>query len=174
VLVPKAAGGWRYFTGSSAPAAQNGTTWKARAFDDSSWASGSAELGYGDGGEATVIPCCAPDGKKYVTSYFRRPFEVTSPADYPQLVVNLRRDDGAVVYVNGTEVFRSNMPRGTISHTTWASSSVGGSSESAYYAKTISSAGSLLVAGSNVVAVEVHQSNANSSDVSFDLELRKP
>ena len=81
----------------------------------------------------------------------------------------LRRDDGAVVYLNGTEVFRTNMPGGTISHTTLAPVAVGGADESAWYSVAVSPA--RLVTGTNVIAVEVHQSSATSSDLSFDLEL---
>jgi hypothetical protein len=174
-LIARGASGWRYTTGSAAPAAQGSTTWKQRTFTDSSWATGKAQLGYGGNGEATKIPCCASGSKtKYITSYFRLAFSVTNPADYASLVVDLLRDDGAVVYLNGTEVFRSNMPSGTIGHGTPASSTVGGTGETTWHSKTISNAASLLVAGTNVIAVEVHQINNTSSDVSFDLGLRKP
>jgi hypothetical protein len=79
------------------------------------------------------------------------------------------RDDGAVVYLNGTEVFRTNMPTGTIAYTTLASTAIGGTDESAFQSASISP--SLLVNGSNVLAVEMHQANGTSSDISFDAEL---
>jgi hypothetical protein len=83
--------------------------------------------------------------------------------------LNLRvlRDDGAVVYLNGTEVFRSNMPTGPVAYNTLASGTV---EDNTFYAWTINPA--LLVAGNNVIAVEVHQSDVASSDLSFDFDLK--
>ncbi len=170
-LIPAKATGWKYYTGADAPADQNAASWTTLAFSDANWAQGAAELGYGDGGEATVIP--SGGTTKWISSYFRKSFNVTNPADYPQLTINMTRDDGGVVYLNGTEIFRSNMPTGTISYSTLAASTIGGTDESAVYSKTITNAASLLVPGTNVIAVEVHQVNATSSDISFDLELKK-
>jgi len=82
----------------------------------------------------------------------------------------LIRDDGAVVYLNGREVFRSNMPSGTISPGTLASSTVGGTDESTLYEADLDPG--WLVTGRNVMAVELHQSDAASSDLSFALQLR--
>ena len=80
--------------------------------------------------------------------------------------IRLLRDDGAVVYLNGTEVFRSNMPAGTITYQTAAS---GGADETTFYTTTASAA--LLVSGINTIAVEVHQKEPGSSDLSFSLQL---
>ena len=81
------------------------------------------------------------------------------------------RDDGAVVYLNGTEVFRSNMPtNGAITFTTLASTNVGGGDETTNSYSTLLSPG-LLLNGTNLLAVEIHQSSGGSSDISFDLEL---
>jgi hypothetical protein len=85
------------------------------------------------------------------------------------LDLGLLRDDGAVVYLNGTEVYRSNMPVGTIGYQTLASTAIGGTDESTWYTAAINKG--LVVSGTNVIAVEVHQSDAASSDVSFDLSL---
>jgi hypothetical protein len=74
------------------------------------------------------------------------------------------------VYLNGTEVYRDNMPTGTIAYNTLALVAIGGADESTFYPGTISS--SLLVAGTNVIAVEIHQSDVFSSDISFDFELK--
>ena len=146
-----------------------GTAWRAPGYADSGWAAGNAQLGYGDGDEATLIGF-GPDGaNKYVTSYFRRAFTVNDPSIYQSLSLNVLRDDGAVVYLNGTEVFRTNMPGGAIAYNTFASVAIGGADESAFYSVSMSPA--LLVAGPNVLAVEVHQANGTSTDVSFDAEL---
>jgi hypothetical protein len=163
-LVP-AGSVWRYLDDGS----NQGTAWRAAGFDDSAWASGPAELGYGDGDEATVVSFGPSSGSKYVTTYFRRSFSLADPSAFARVDLGLRRDDGAVVYLNGVEVFRSNLPAGTISSSTLASAAVGGSDESRYFLAAVDP--SLLVAGANVLAVEIHQSSGSSSDISFDLTL---
>jgi hypothetical protein len=162
-LVPLGAT-WKYRDDGT----NQGTTWKSPAFNDSAWASGPAELGYGDADEATVVNG-GPATNHFVTTYFRTTFNVADPAALNSLRIRLLRDDGAVVYINGTEVRRDNMPSGTISFTTLASSALGAPAESTFYETSISK--SSLVAGANVIAVEVHQANATSTDVSFNLEL---
>ncbi|MFN8091455.1 MAG: metallophosphoesterase [Vicinamibacteria bacterium] len=156
---------WKYRDDGS----NQGTAWRAPSFNDSGWASGAAQLGYGDGDEATVVGYGPSASAKYITTYFRHAFTVANPSAFANATLRLMRDDGAVVYLNGAEVLRSNMPTGTIGYTTPASSSVSGTAESAYQSFSLSP--SLLVAGTNVLAVEVHQESASSSDVSFALEL---
>ncbi|MGZ8901239.1 MAG: PKD domain-containing protein, partial [Limisphaerales bacterium] len=127
-----------------------------------------APLGYGDP-VVTTIDYGPSSTTKHITTYFRHAFNVASPAGVFALDLGLRRDDGAVVYLNGTEVFRSNMPEGSITSSTFASAVVGGADETAFYPAQIDP--SLLIAGQNVIAVELHQVNLESSDLSFDLEL---
>jgi hypothetical protein len=156
---------WSYLDNGS----DQGTAWRAKAFNEASWASGPAQLGYGDGGEATLVSYGPNSSAKYITTYFRRHFQVADPSKLSSLTLNLLRDDGAVVYLNGTEVLRSNMPAGAVGFRTVASTAIGGSAESAFSAATVPT--SSLVAGDNVIAVEIHQSSGTSSDISFDLEL---
>jgi tartrate-resistant acid phosphatase type 5 len=157
---------WKYLDKGS----NQGTAWQAPGFNDSTWASGPAQLGYGDGDEATVVGYGPNASNKYVTTYFRTSFAVTNPAVYNGLTLWLLRDDGAVVYLNGTELVRSNMPTGAITYTTLASTTVAGADESTWYQYSVPAGA--LVAGTNVLAVEIHQSDVTSSDISFDLELR--
>ena len=156
---------WKYLDTGVDP----GASWTSLAFDDTAWASGSAELGYGDGDEATTVGYGGNPLNRYVTTWFRHAFTVPDPAAFGELQFRLVRDDGAVVYVNGVEVARSNMPAGSITASTLASSGIAGALESTSYPFTFSS--SLLSPGSNVIAVEIHQSAVNSSDISFSLEL---
>jgi hypothetical protein len=156
---------WKYLDTGVDP----GASWTSLAFDDAPWSSGSAELGYGDGDEATTVGYGGNPLNRYVTTWFRRTFSVPDPAAFGQLQFRLVRDDGAVVYVNGVEVARSNMPGGSITASTLASSGIAGTLESTSYPFTFSP--SLLSAGTNVIAVEIHQSAVNSSDISFALEL---
>lgn len=156
---------WKYLDNGS----DQGTAWQAITFDDSTWASGPAQLGYGDGDERTVVGYGPDANFKYVTTYFRRAFTVTDPSSFTALTVRLLRDDGGVVYLNGVEVFRSNMPFGFINYLSFSATTIPNSDESVFFSTNVSPA--LLVSGTNEVAVEIHQANRNSSDISFDLSL---
>jgi hypothetical protein len=94
---------------------------------------------------------------------------VADRSRFTRLVLNLLRDDGAVVYLNGVELTRSNMPTGVVTPSVWASVAISGAAETTYYSYTLPT--TLLLNGTNVIAVEVHQANPTSSDVRFDLEL---
>lgn len=94
---------------------------------------------------------------------------MTDPGRYASLRIRIRRDDGALVFLNGIEVFRSNLPEGSITPTTPALSAVNGEDEKTWYETNC--AASLLRVGENLIAVEVHQSNRTSSNLSFDLIL---
>lgn len=164
-IIP-AASTWKYRDESTAPDA----TWKNTDFNDAGWKSGGAQLGYGDGDEKTVIGYGADGNNKYITSYFRNSFSVTDPANIKSLTLKLLRDDGAVVYLNGSEVTRSNMPTGTITNSTLATSAVSGTDESTFFEFALDI--TKLIAGKNVLSVEIHQSGGTSSDVSFDASLK--
>ncbi len=156
---------WKYLDDGS----DQGTTWQQPGFDDSSWAEGPAQLGYGDNDEATVLKWGDDSSNKYITYYFQKTFNVSDPQEKPILKAGLVRDDGAVVYINGTEVFRANMPDGDINYTTNASQAVAGDSENLFYSYEFPA--SVLHAGENTIAVEIHQRSKTSSDISFDLRL---
>jgi tartrate-resistant acid phosphatase type 5 len=155
---------WKYLDNN----VDQGTAWRAPAFNDATWASGPARLGFGDT-QATVVNG-GPTDNRYPTIYFRTSFTVADPTKFAALGIGLIRDDGAVIYLNGTEVWRDNMPAGTITHTTWASTAVGGTDETAVFSSPAFGT-SALVAGTNVLAVEIHQVNATSSDLGFDMRL---
>ena len=157
---------WKYLANGS----DQGTAWRAVGFSDAAWLSGTGQLGYGDGDEATVVPFGPNANAKYITTYFRRAFTVTNPATVASLALRLLRDDGAVVYLNGVEVMRSNLPAGVVAFNTLAPTAISGAEESTTYIAG-TAASSLLVAGTNVIAVEMHQNLGTSSDLSFDLEL---
>ena len=153
---------WKYLDNGS----DQGTNWIAASFNDSAWASGPAELGYGDGGEATVV-AGGPTNNYYITTYFRRTFVVSNAASYSSLQINVRRDDGAVVYLNGVETGRYNMSAGAVTYTTLANNAA----DDGIGFFPGAAPASLLVEGANVLAVEIHQTTAISSDISFDLEM---
>ena len=169
-------------TAAGADLISSGATWKYRDegyapnaawininFDDTGWKSGNAEFGYGDGDESTVINYGPDPQNKYITSYYRHSFELNDPSVINELTLKLVRDDGAIVYLNGNEIVRSNMPAGDITYSTTASSAVSGSDESTFFEYNVNT--SNLINGTNVLAVEIHQSSGSSSDVSFNLSL---
>ena len=156
---------WRYLDDGSAPA----IAWRSTNFSDVSWSLGRAQLGYGDGDEATVIRSDRPDTTRIITTYFRRNFVVTNATACSNLELRLLRDDGAAVYLNGTEVFRNNLPGGSLDSTTTAITAISGDAELQWISTNLNSA--LLREGTNLLAVEIHQSSTASSDVSFDLAL---
>lgn len=157
---------WRYLDNGS----NQGTSWKESSFDDTTWKSGQGELGYGDGDEKTIVGYGSNSQNRYITTYFRQNFAF-SKADETgsKFTINLLNDDGAVVYLNGVEMIRANLSSGKIDSNTLASTAISGSAEALYNSYLIDK--SHLVNGNNVLAVEIHQSGATSSDISFDLEL---
>ncbi len=159
-LVPAGAT-WQYFDQNADP----GAGWRLAGYDDSAWSSGAARLGYGGDGEVTQV---ASNGLR-ITTFFRRAFTVSNLSALGPLTLRLLRDDGAVVFLNGAEVFRSNMPDGPVTMATVASSVVSGNDEQTFFPASLSPAG--LQSGRNLLAVEVHQSGTNNSDLGFDCEL---
>jgi hypothetical protein len=158
---------WQYLDNGS----DQGTAWRQTVINDNNlWKIGNAELGYGDGGEATVVSYGASASNKYITTYFRRDFEINDATAFGSLELSLIRDDGAVVYLNGTEIYRSNMPSGIIYYNTLAPSYIDGTNETTWIVANTSKAA--LRNGQNVVAVEIHQNSPSSSDISFNLKLR--
>ncbi len=164
-FVPKGAT-WKYLdTGTSLS-----PEWATLTYDDGSWPNGPAQLGYGDGDEVTVVSFGPNSTAKYITTYFRKVFTVADPNVLTGLKLELLRDDGAVVYLNGTEVARSNLPTGAIDSSTPALVAVSGADETTtFYPFTLSP--TQLVPGPNILAVEIHQQSGTSSDISFDLRL---
>ncbi|WP_143247580.1 choice-of-anchor J domain-containing protein [Agaribacterium haliotis] len=155
---------WSYLDDGSSP-----KLWNSADFDASAWKIGAAQLGYGDGDEKTVLAFGDDENNKFTTTYFRQSFELDDASKVIKLTARLLRDDGAVLYINGREALRSNMPAGEISSASFAANGIGGDAESTYYEYFIQP--ELLKDGENLVAVEVHQADASSSDLSFDLDL---
>jgi len=152
---------WKYLDDGVGP----GPDWTQPGFDDSGWEEGSAELGYGENDEATVVSFGPDPNDKFITTWFRKAFQVEDAALVENLPLRLLRDDGAVVHLNGGEALRVNMPAGEIDFQTEAS----GSGD--YNFETWTLDAGMLKTGDNVIAVEIHQAGPGSSDISFNLEL---
>jgi hypothetical protein len=146
-----------------------GTGWRNNSFADAKWSSGAARLGYGGDGEVTTLTRTNSGGGTNITFYFRKQFYIPNPAAVQSLTARMIRDDGAVVYLNSSEVWRDNMPAGTISYLTPASATVSGAEETSWITNTLNP--SALIAGWNTLAAELHQVSNTSSDVGFDFSL---
>ncbi len=154
---------WRYYDTGDPPL----TEWKRPDFDDSSWAEGVAPLGAGDSHITTTIDI-GPEGDRRPTLYFRHTFEVEDPEKVHSLTLQLVVDDAALIWLNETDVVRSNFVEGQeVNSSTWAASAIGDTAE--YLPVGWSIDPSVLVAGTNILAVEVHQHAPTSSDLTFDL-----
>ena len=156
---------WKYLDNGT----DQGTDWRELTFNDSEWVKDTAKLGYGEGDEATVISYGPDPNQKYITSYFRKTFTISDIENINKLTLELLRDDGAIVYLNGNEVVRSNMPGGEISYNTLASDYVSGENEKIFHKYSIDP--DYLLEGNNVIAVEVHQATLSSTDLGFDFKL---
>ena len=160
---------WKYLDDGS----DKEISWRLPGFDDSSWKEGVAELGYGDGregAEGTILSYGDSGSSKHITTYFRKKFIVADAEELIGVKLAIRKDDGAVVYLNGVEVWRVGMPEGEINYETLATEGVGGSEETVFNIKEDIPI-ELFKEGENALAVEVHQVARTSSDISFDLEL---
>ena len=164
IIVQKLSG-WNYYDKGIYP----GNGWKLLDFDDEAWKTGNGELGYGDGDEVTVLDYGPDENNKYITYYFRKEVYGDSPVQYENYDMQLKCDDGAVIYVNGLEILRVNMPEGLITNETPASNYIGAPQEYEYI--TYKPEPFILQKGKNIIAVEIHQSSGSSSDISFDMEM---
>ena len=154
-----------YLDSGQAPPAN----WTSLAFDDSSWASGAMPAGYGLPGLATTVSAGSNPNQVPVTTWFRSGFDLLlDPALVETLRLRIDADDGYVVYLNGSEVARSNLPAGTLSPSTLASSDV---DPDGLELIDLSGSLGLLLPGANVIAIEVHQSGPASSDLFLDFDL---
>jgi hypothetical protein len=157
---------WKYLdTGANL-----GLAWKAVGYDDSSWPVGAALL-YNETAvtpvpKNTLLSLTGTNGARIITYYFRTRFDFPADAAGVTLTATNVLDDGAVIWLNGVEAARINMPAGVITNDTLSASSWEATN---FYTTNISAAS--LVAGDNVLAVEVHQQSATSSDVVFGLAL---
>jgi hypothetical protein len=168
VLSPLGAA-WKYLDDGS----DQGTAWRALDFDDASWSEGAGRLGFGtDAAANTTVRryLSGISGPQLTNYYFRRSFVFTNNAAVETLQFRYQRDDGCVIYFNGAPIITNNMPAGPIGFQTFASLTISPASETQRFHTNIFPA-SLLRQGTNVIAVEVHQSTATSSDIAWEMEL---
>lgn len=155
---------WRYRDNGLAPEAG----WNGTNFNAAAWAAGEAMLGYGFPKVKTTVGF-GVSTNKYPATYFRQTFvsPVSTNDTHGSGILKLWVDDGAIIYLNGQEILRVRMPAGTVNEKTWAAAlaSSNGGWESFEVPVTA------LLRGTNVLAAEVHQVNASSSDLALWAEL---
>jgi Common central domain of tyrosinase/Bacterial Ig domain len=163
LVLVKSGDEWRYWDNGMNP----GYEWKSLDYDDSKWKLGAAPLGSGANPATTVD--LGPASHHYVTTYFRHTFEVTDPSFYRSAVLRVARADGAIVYLNGKEVYRVNLPRGAVDTEMMATRKLTGLEREAFFPVKIEAEN--LRHGKNVIAAEVHLNSPQCDELRFDLEL---
>jgi hypothetical protein len=145
-----------------------GTAWRTAAFDDSVWPQGPGLFGF----ETASLPSpgirTSFANSQQLTYYLRMKFLYTGATKGVTLTIDQVLDDGAVYYLNGQELGRSGVAAGSVTFATAANRTTGDAVEEL---AVITTDGSALVSGMNVLAVEVHQTNATSSDLVFGMRL---
>ena len=162
VLVPLAAT-WKYLADGS----DQGTDWRNPGFDDSSWNSGVAQLGYGDGDEQTTVSYGTHSSNKYITTYFRKTFVATNVNRIANATLKLVVDDGANVFLNGAPVENLNLVTNATYNT--LATAMPTALRDAWQSYAIDP--KFLREGTNTLAVEVHLASPSSNSLSFDLQL---
>lgn len=146
---------WRYVVPTSPVAA----TWAEPTFDDSSWGLDIGGFGYGDGDDNTAAVGASV--------FVRKTFNITNLSDIQQIFLHVDYDDGYVAYLNGTEISRANI--GTVGVPVAYNTYTPTEHEAVLYSGGtpvgINVSVSELVSGTNVLAVQVHNRNASSSDL---------
>lgn len=148
---------WRYWSSSTNP----GVTWNMVGFNDVAWSIGSGHMGFGDGDEQTIL------SSGLISYYFRKKVSVADVNQLEDIYMHIVHDEGAVIYINGQEVARSEMmPLGAISHTTAARQIINGDIENSFFTYKIDK--NYFVTGENTIAISVRNRTASETDISFD------
>jgi len=148
---------WRY----EASGTNLGTAWKDLTYSDSAWPQGRGVLGYENGNNSfvqtltnTVLPITTVGGAAIVTFYFRTHFQYTNATLPSSLIFTNLMDDGAIVYLNGQEIYRINMPAGPVTAATNASVNM---ETTSFTEVGVPMTNNIVRPGDNLVAVELHQ-----------------
>ncbi len=145
-----------------------GTNWTKPSYDDSTWASAPSRFGYGEPVPETPISFGSNSTNVNPTTYFRTKFVVPWNEDFTNLNFRLSQTGGAVVWLNGAEAYRTNLPAGPIAYSTLATTKIGNENEYILFPTNLALT---LQPGTNVIAVEVHQSAPTQQNLGFDFEL---
>lgn len=144
--------------------------WYKKSLYELPWKKGRTPLGYGDSIICTSISYGSNPEDKHITKYFQKQFTLKNPHQFLIYKLHVQRDDGIVIYLNGTELMRNNMPEGEITGNTTATDLVfSNAKETTVYTQLISP--DELLQGVNTLSASVHQARKTSSDCLFNIEL---
>ena len=150
---------FRYIVPTSNPS----SSWINLTFNDSNWQQGVSGFGYSDGDDATFIPAGS------TSVYVRKVFTVNDLAFMDKLWLDIDFDDGFVAYINGVEIARSNIlgerPNFNAGTITDREARIYQSGSPVRF--PINNFQTLLNNGANVLSIQVHNHNTNSSDLSL-------
>jgi hypothetical protein len=155
---------WKYFKGTEdAP-----VDWPQLGFDDSSWLMGATPIGYSTDLQYKTVLDDMMGAEGYLTVYTRKTFNVADASAVKLLKMVINYDDGFVAYLNGSEIVRKSMPPGAVTKDTGGLDHEGITPETVYL-----SCDALidLKTGENVLAIEGHNSNTDSSDFTLNVTL---
>lgn len=150
---------WRYVAGAQPPA---GNAWAALNFDDSRWKADEAGFGYGDNDDTTKLDDMKDN---YPSIYLRNDFNVANVGDCASMALAIRYDDGFIAYINGHEVLRVDVDFGAGRD---AKGFKVNEATKEYRAFSLSGALKHLKVGRNVIAIEGHNADLDSSDFTLD------
>lgn len=171
---------WKYLDDNTDPAegAASLSAWTGKDFDDSAWKAAAGKFGAKkgqltpfDGFTPTVLlQQYKPDenGVDIPTYFFRTTFQVEKLEELTSVVGTIYHDDAAAVYLNGNKILSVDMPADTqTSNMFYAGVSAGAPKEAAINLDT-EQIQNYMVEGENVLAVELHNDRAGSSDIYFE------
>jgi Lamin Tail Domain/CotH kinase protein len=168
--------GWKYKKGT-AEASSPVTDWRNLTFSDASWPSGKSPIGYAPiTGTPVVCNTVLSDMKgnsatNYSTVYARRSFTIPAGQVRDLLTLKVRFDDGCIVWINGQEVYRANVPNGQLAYNAVANQSV---ATAVWTTVNLIDASTYLLGGTNVLTIQGVNLSTNSSDFNIDAELSTP
>ncbi len=152
---------WVYRVGSDRAESE----WKTRSWLGGAWSRGKAPLGAGSVNVETEVNTFFGTP---MSIYARKDVTLTKEQAQQYLKLTTYADDGTVVYVNGKEVARKNMPQGRISANTPATQRPESQNAQLF---SVDVPAEYLREGRNAIAVEVHANSHWSNNISFDMQV---
>lgn len=147
---------WKYWASSTSP----GNNWMNTDFDDNNWQVGIGKMGFGQSNIQTPLPA------GFARYCFRKKVDIADLNAIENIYFHVMHDDGAVIFINGQEVFRTElMPLSTISHNTVARQRINHDLANQFITYTIDK--SFFVEGENTIAIAVHNVSLNDGDLTF-------
>ena len=149
------------WSAAGVPTLGTGINWNAPAFTDTAWPSGNLPAGWGSTVSTNLQTAML---NKTPTAYFRKSFIVsaTDAARTTPLVLQVEYDDGFVAYLNGVEIARKNA--GPPNHFLYVGQPAYNPNNSAGLGELqLGAANTLLVTGTNLLAIEVHNYSISSN-----------